>query len=405
MRNGTARATTTARALAGALAVAATAAAVPELAAQSVLGTAVDARDGRPIGGAFVLLVDEEGVERDRGLTTARGTFRLSSGREGTYRLRLERIGFEDLETELFRLPADEVVSRRLDVAPRPVRLSEIEVSGVEPRCGTPAGEAMELSRVWDEARKALEATAWTDRQSYYRFDVLLVRQALDEDANPVAAAEYEPIRIYGRHPFRTIQPDDLAYGGWVQRQGARGLKFFAPDADVLLSESFLSRHCFRLVRSDSAGRHLVGIGFEPTPNRGVPDIAGVLWIDRASAELRSLRFSYENLRLPVDTDRLGGSVEFDHLPDGGWIVRQWEILTPQAELVRQSRGSRRRERVRLSGLQREGQRVLAVWRTGDLQASPSDELPSGVQPVHAPPDEILRRYPPPPELAERMRE
>lgn len=365
------------------------------LGAQTVLGTAVDAVDDSPVRGAFVILLDDDGVERDRALTSSSGAFRLRAGRPGTFRLSLERIGFEDLVTEPFELSEDETISRRLTATARPIELAGIRVAGGEARCGTPPAEARELSRVWNEARKALEATAWTNRQSYYRFDGLIVRQVLDEDAEPRGPPEYEPIRLYGRHPFRAVQADDLAYGGWVQRQGAEGLKFYAPDAEVLLSESFLSRHCFRLARDDSA-RELVGVEFEPRPDRRTPEISGVLWVDRETAELRSLVYRYENLELPVETEHLGGRVEFDHLPDGGWIVRKWEIRTPLAELDRQSRAGRREQRVRLTGLRLEGQLVLAVWRTGDVQASPAAEMPADVAPANPPPDEIVKTYPPP---------
>lgn len=345
--------------------------------AQTVLGTAVDETDGTPVAGAFVLLLDAEtGAERDRGLTTRAGTFRLATKRPGNYRLSLQRIGFETLVTDPFSLDDGEVLSRRLQVTTSPIELSGIEVTGRrEPsQCGTPAGEAVELSRVWAEARKALEATAWTDRQSYYRFDALLVQQALDEAGAKVGEPTFEPIRIYGRHPFRSVQASDLAYGGWVQRHGT-ALKFYAPDAEVLLSDSFLRRHCFRLVRGDSVGPGLLGIEFEPRPNGWVSDIEGVLWVDRATAELRQLDYGYVNVDLAIPTDYAGGNVQFDQLPDGGWIVQSWEIRTP-------------------AGLQ--GQSVLAVWRTGDLQADPGADVPAGVAPVQAPPDEMLKRYPAP---------
>jgi hypothetical protein len=350
---------------------------VRPLPAQTVLGTAVDRVDGSPVAGAFVLLLDAEtGEERDRTLTTRSGTFRVGTRRAGTYRLSLERIGFETLRTDPFTLGEDERLSRRLEVSFRPIELSGIEVTGRREasQCGTPAGEALELSQVWAEARKALQATAWTDRQTYYRFDALLLRQGLDAQGDTVGSPEYEPIRIYGRHPFRAVHPNDLAYGGWVQRQGST-VKFFAPDAEVMLSDSFLRRHCFRLVSGDSVARGLVGVEFAPRPNAWVSEIAGVLWVDEASAELRRLDFRYVNIDLPIAGDVYGGNVTFDQLPDGGWIVQSWEIRTP-------------------GGL--EGQRVLAVWRTGDLQASPGAELPTEVAPVQAPPDEVLKRYPVP---------
>lgn len=375
------------------------------LRAQTVLGTAVDAADGGPIRGAFVLLETEAGEERARGLTTADGAFRLATARPGVYRLRLERIGFEDLVTESFRLEEGERTTRHLEVNVHPIELSAVVVEGGQPRCGTPADEALELGRVWDEARKALEGTVWTDRQSYYRFDVLLFRQELDTDGRPVTEPEYESIRVYGRHPFVSAPSNDLAYGGWVRREG-QGLKFYAPDAEVLLSDTFLRLHCYRLVRSEPAADRLLGIEFEPVPGRrvgrAIPDIHGVLWIDPETAELRALEFGYVNLELPVPVDPLGGRVEFDHLPDGGWIVRSWEIRTPLAQIRELREGGRQRQRIRLTGLRLEGRQVLAVWRTGDVQADPEAEVPADLPPVVAPPDELIRSYPAPGDLADR---
>ncbi|MGI9038687.1 MAG: carboxypeptidase-like regulatory domain-containing protein, partial [Gemmatimonadota bacterium] len=349
-----------------ALAAAVLAAAVPaSLPGQTLQGRIIDDAD-RPIAGAFVILFDETGEERARALTTGKGAYLLRASEPGVFRLTVERIGFEDRTTDPIPLADGQSVSHQVRIQPRPVRLDRIEVAATS-RCAvlSDEGEALEVVRVWDEARKALEATAWTDRQSYYRFDILLVRRTLDRNGEPRTEPVYEPIRVYGRHPFRSTEADDLAFGGWVQPDGARGLKFFAPDAEVLLSNSFESRHCFYLVRPESRRNGLIGIGFEPLPERTIADISGVLWLDAATAELRSLDFRYERLRLPVSSEHLGGHVEFDALPDGGWIVRRWEIRTPLAEVHEaKSFSGRRSQRLRLSGLRAEGQLVTAVWRT-----------------------------------------
>ena len=53
------------------------------------------------------------------------------------------------------------------------------------------------------------------------------------------------------------------------------------------------------------------------------------MWLDAESSELRSLDFQYQNLDLEVDTQQLGGTVEFARLPSGAWIVRHWAIRVP----------------------------------------------------------------------------
>jgi hypothetical protein len=245
--------------------------------------------------------------------------------------------------------------------------------------------DATELISVWEEARKALKATVWTGQQTYYRFDGILSKRNLDTDGNAVGEPDLEPIRTYGARPFAVpANPDDLAFGGWVQPVRGNNIAFYSPDARVLLSESFISRHCYRLQRQNVDGQALIGVEFEPLPTRRLTDISGVLWIDAESAELRSLDFRYEGLDFPFETTMVGGEVEFDRLPDGAWIVRRFTIRTP---LVRPGRG------MRLVGLYEEGQSVSAIWRTADLQAGPTDALPEDVAPVNAPADELVVRY------------
>jgi hypothetical protein len=92
-----------------------------------------------------------------------------------------------------------------------------------------------------------------------------------------------------------------------------------------------------------------------------------VLWLDRASAELRSLEYHYRDVPHDVPTERLGGRVEFDRLPDGTWIVRRWWIRMPIVETRRDrfrkpdGGAVQERERSVLTGLKEEGGEVVEV--------------------------------------------
>ncbi len=363
---------------------------------QSVAGTVLDMDQGLPLPGTFLLLLDEAGNERGRALTTQTGTYLLRAPGPGSYQIRVQRIGVSDFTTDPIPLDDGQIVNRQIRVPLAPVRLANISVAvDIDSQCGMLQEDALELYVVWEEARKALEATFWTGQQTYYRFDALLSRRNLDTRGNQTGETELESIRVYGRHPFRSARAGDLAFGGWVRPTGTGGVKFHAPDAEVLLSESFRTRHCYSLLR-ESVGDHTrIGLQFEPMSGRRLPDISGVLWIDEETAELESLDFQYEVLDLPFDTERLGGYVEFDRLPDGGWIVRRWIIRTPISQFTRGNSfiGRRGSVSMRLTGLYEEGQQVTAVWLTGDLQAGPDDELPEGVPPVHAPADRLLVQY------------
>src|SRR5206468_1241301 len=88
-----------------------------------------------------------------------------------------------------------------------------------------------------------------------------------------------------------------------------------------------LQDHCVRLIRSPDASR--IGLAFEPTrERRRVPEIRGVLWLDRASAELRALEYRYTNVT-PEQEAYAGGTMDFARLGNGAWMIARWNIGMP----------------------------------------------------------------------------
>ncbi|HEV2749214.1 MAG TPA: carboxypeptidase-like regulatory domain-containing protein [Gemmatimonadales bacterium] len=90
-----------------------------------------------------------------------------------------------------------------------------------------------------------------------------------------------------------------------------------------------VDRHCFGIKGPTVLDSGLIGLSFEPVPGHTLRDVAGVLWLDRQTAELRSLEYRYTNLASWVPRDRAGGRLEFERLPTGAWIVRRWWIRSP----------------------------------------------------------------------------
>jgi hypothetical protein len=115
------------------------------------------------------------------------------------------------------------------------------------------------------------------------------------------------------------------------------GTTYWGPDANVLLSESFASSHCIRpeLPPADTGSlAGVLGVAFEPAGRaaREHVDVRGVLWIDRRTAELRSLDYTYANVPSLVERAGAGGHIEFLRLPDGSWTVSRWWIRSPMIE-------------------------------------------------------------------------
>jgi hypothetical protein len=355
--------------------------------AQTVRGILIERGPSTPIPGAFVVLEDSSGTTVSTTLTTSSGTWLLRAPRAGEYRLRADRIGYSSAFSEWLELAAGQSVSYRLETDVSPVSLAGLEVEGVSRLCGSLREESLAIHRVWVEARKALTAIVWTGQQPYFRFDAVYFHRTLDPGGRPTSAIEYEEMRFFGRHPFHSVPPRDLVLGGFVQSVSG-SLRYHAPDADVLLSNDFQRRHCFRLVRDSG----LLGLVFEPLRNVRVSDISGTMWIDAESAQLRRLDFSYENLDIGVDGENLGGRVDFARLPSGAWIVRAWTIRAPILGLgPERTRGGRPLPRsLVVEAIDEGGGEVTAVYLTSRLVGRTSTDT----LPVRPPPDSLIMRFP-----------
>ena len=299
-------------------------AAASALHGQLVRGSLVDAAGDSAIGGAMMTLVDRDGHAVDRTLTnTATGLFELRAPEPGEYRVRAERIGYATTFSAFFEISAGETLTVQISAPVEALSLEGI-TAAVGPRCEVRPEEGMAVARVWNEARKALAAAAWTQERGLYRYEMLGINRLLDERGRRVEVED----RVYRQSlvpaPYVARAADSLVYDGFA-RLSADASEFWAPDADVLLSDAFLDTHCLRV---RSGGRALVGLDFEPVPDRDVPDIAGTLWLDAVTAELQRVDFRYVNLPVPqwLLAASPGGAVIFRSLPNGTWIVTSWQI-------------------------------------------------------------------------------
>ncbi|MGD2154567.1 MAG: carboxypeptidase-like regulatory domain-containing protein, partial [Gemmatimonadales bacterium] len=301
---------------------------------QTVRGTLLEQGSGQPIGGAFIVLLDEEGERpgRDIGtLTGDDGRFQLRLPEPGRYRLRAERIGFRSTLSDVIEVEAGATVEVTIVAPVEAIELEALAVTG-ERVCEVPPEAGRETAAVWEEARKALSVVDWSAQQ-VLRYQVLRWERRLAPHSLRVREERTWPWYWNARGGLFTTRPaEDLAEHGYVRPLPADTFIFYAPDAAVVLSESFADQHCFA-VRQGRGGREgLIGLGFEPAPGRDLPDIEGVLWLDKETAELRDLEFRYKRLPLPVWDDDIGGDIEFERLPSGAWIISRWSIRSPIVE-------------------------------------------------------------------------
>lgn len=293
------------------------------LKAQSVRGTLVDGTSGQPIPSAFVTLVNEQGLEVARTLTGAGGTFLLMAPLAGSYRVRSKRIGYRLTESPPLALADSQTIEYRLEVEAVPVELPAVIVRA-RPQCGAKAAEPATVAQLWEEAREALAAVQWTEGQAALRYTATSFQRMLPLKGRRVQLEWDSAWSGVGRRAFGAVPAEQLEREGYVVAAAGDSLDYYGPDAEVLLGDVFVATHCFSARDGGPEHPGLVGLAFEPAPKRRLPDVAGVLWLERRTLELRFLDFSYTGLW----TKELGGRVEFARLASGQWIVAYWWLRT-----------------------------------------------------------------------------
>jgi carboxypeptidase family protein len=331
--------------------------------AQTVLVRVINAEGSQPMVGAIAYLVDASGATAKNGLTDDRGRALFVGIAPGRYLVRAEMIGMATAETELFSISAGATITEELRLESSAIQLEGIEVELEAGRCRVrPGGEGLLVATVWDEARKALSAATITDRKGSYRYETMRYDRRLDRGSGVVLSEEQTRREGYLRTPFESRPAEDLAMQGFAQRDG-REWVYYAPDAAVLLSDSFLDTHCFKMESAGRGEEGLIGLGFEPTgENKAVADIAGTMWLDPETAELKWLEFDYRFLPHEMTSPEVGGRVDFRRMPDGSWIVPEWWIRMP---IMGNQRGFDGRDRPYIDQYHQTGGLVLEVREAG----------------------------------------
>lgn len=300
---------------------------------QGLEGTVGHRATGDPLPGVLISVMSIGG-ERVRGvLTDSSGGFKIEVPM-GRYQVRTERIGLRAETTHAFDLNTMDMRLERIEMAERAVEIAGLVVDSRVQSCRLDPEAATQIQRWWSEARTALGVSAALQREQFGPLLVERFEREWDRDARELIASSRRVKVSTSSRPFVASAADQLAEEGFVRGVGAEQ-QYYAPDAEVLLSTIFLSQHCFSLVDERESDDQL-GLRFEPVEGREVTDIAGTLWVDTTTAELRDLDFRYVNVAGP-ESSEAGGKIVFDYLPSGAWIVSDWYIRMPKLGMRRGS--------------------------------------------------------------------
>jgi len=306
----------------------------------------IDQNSRASIGGAIVSLQDDAGARLAVALTDELGNASLGAGvASGARRqIRVQRVGYASVMLPMPPITGDSAVSPRpaspsieLELTPQPLRLDAIRAVEERSRCVANPTDGSVSATLWAEVQKALMASLLTDagrlHLTTWRYARTLDRMLRIVDETPQMRSPSS------NAPFVTADPDLLSREGFVRPVNGV-VTYFAPDAALLLSSAFARDHCFG-VKTMPAASFLIGLSFEPIPGRDLPDVAGVLWLDKQTGELRWMDFHYTHVASVEETGAAAGRVDFASLPNGGWVTQLWYVRIPRlAHLEAQRLGS-----------------------------------------------------------------
>lgn len=300
--------------------------------AQLVRGTVRERASNEGLSGAVIELLGQapSGTEVQVAavLSDDRGNYALQAPAPGRFVLAVKRIGVRRFRSEPFAVREGETVVRDVTVDAFLFTLPAVLVSATT-ACSADPREGARVAALWDEARTALLATQLSLRDRLFRARVTHYVRELDPRSRRVISETRSQANGVVAQPFAAVPPETLsARGYWIPRRDG-GVTYSGPNAEVLLSETFLADHCFSAAQPRRNRRGLVGLGFAPSAGRRVPDVAGTLWLDEKSFELRFVEFTYSQVQPGADSAALGGELHFARLSSGAWIVRRWFLRIP----------------------------------------------------------------------------
>lgn len=302
--------------------------------AQQARGVVRDSAVGAPIPGVVVTVLDAGGASAARVITDAAGRFTVQAALSSP-RLRLMRIGYRPRDVAMGADRGELVLS----MEKIPPMLERIRVTDSEVCPGSPdRGAAFFL---WDQARAGLLATVVSRDQKPAIAKTILYEQTMSPIDQTIRRQTKQVKSGRTTRPFTaSAEPAVFARNGYMT-EDARGRMFHAPDAEVLLHESFVATHCFRLLAADSAHVGQTGVAFTPMQGReALVDVTGVIWMDAVAAQLRSLDFTFTSLDPASMAARAGGHIEFVTTPNGMSIISRWRLLLANVQVNSIQRGA-----------------------------------------------------------------
>lgn len=301
-----------------------------KLQAQELRGAVVQSDDVTAASGAVVLLLHATTDSiLARIVTGERGLYVLKAPRPMTVRLKVLRLGYQPTNVGTYTLGAGQIETVRVKLGDQRVVLATMDVKAGN-RCDIKPDSGLLVAQLFEEARKALLASSSPVSNVKNAAQFTLFTRAQDERGKLTAPIQRSTFSGPSSRPFASLSADSLAKVGYMLEEDD-GTVYRAPDADVLLSETFLANHCLQFVQGTAERAASVGIGFRAINRpRTFVDVRGTLWLDRETSELQYLEYQYDGVPDVFTKMNVGGRVDYTQMAAGLWFVNKWAIRMPR---------------------------------------------------------------------------
>lgn len=309
--------------------------------AQAVRVELRDSSSNAPVSGVLVTALDSAGQRRADGLSGESGMVTLRLPAAGSWTITVRRIGVRPRAIPGLRVADGATQLLSLTIASMQQLLPPVRVTADGSICGREPDGDTRVARLWEQITLALRAATISQRDKAALPPLMVTerRNELSESLEERSSVVTRQTTGSGRL-VAADDPEKLATLGYVRAEANDTRAYFAPDEVVLLSDSFLTTHCFSTPEAD-ADALLAELRFKPVRGRKVADVEGTAFVDVNTGELRRITYSYIASRqlIPVYAEHAGGEVQVRRLPNGQWIVNKWFIRMP---IIGQAQSSQR---------------------------------------------------------------
>ena len=295
--------------------------------AQRATGFVRDSANASPVTGAVVSVLDSARQTVARTLSDAEGRYFVELPASAT-QLRVVRIGYQPRVIALSRQRgALETVDVRML---KLVTLLSTVLVNDERVCSKDKDRVGALS-LWEQARAGLLAAVVAREAHPAEATIMSYQRVSDIRSNKVEWIKSRMVAGSTTRPFQAAEaPSALAEHGYMKRSTDGSQAFLAPDADVLLDDSFAATHCFSAKKADDEHPGAIGLAFEPAKGRDtLVDVAGTLWLEAGVPALRAIEFVYTDRNGILRRNNAGGTLSFHAMPNGVVFIDDWALRLP----------------------------------------------------------------------------